>query len=158
MSRPTATEEEPMPTTPGWINAERDFAEPPEARVDFPYWQGLGRGELLIQRCESCAAWQWPADWRCPKCGGYDLGWQRVEPVGSVYTWIRTHHPFVAAYADLVPYVNVLVELDGADGARLMGLLTGEEEGLTTGAAVRGEFQPASARTIGLPVLTWSLA
>jgi uncharacterized OB-fold protein len=143
---------------PGWITAERDFAEPQEVRVDFPYWEGLGKGELLIQRCEGCRRWQWPADWRCPECGGYDFAWEQVEPLGTVYSWIRTHHSFVPTYADLVPYVNVLVELPAAGGARLMGLLTGDEEGLKTGAAVKGEFQPPSERTIGLPVLTWELA
>lgn len=136
---------------------ERDEVHPFSGRVDFPYWDGLGRGELLVQRCTSCARWSWPADWRCPGCGGYDLGWEGVEPTGIVYSWIRTHLPFVAAYADLVPYVNVLVELPQAGGARLMGLLTGSEDDLEVGAPVTGTFQPASARTLDLPVLTWSI-
>ncbi|RLV48319.1 DNA-binding protein [Nocardioides mangrovicus] len=136
---------------------ERDEVHPFEGRVDFPYWDGLGRDELLVQRCTGCARWSWPADWRCPRCGSYDLGWEPVEPRGVVYSWVRTHLAFVPAYAELVPYVNVLVELPGADGARLMGLFTGPEEGLEVGSVVTGTFQAPSARTLDLSVLTWSL-
>lgn len=137
---------------------ERDFVEPFSRRVDFPYWDGLSHGELRIQRCATCAAWNWPADWRCPACGSYELGWEAVEPVGTVYSWIRTHVPFVPAYADLVPYVNVLVELPQAGGARLMGLLTADDSDVRIGAAVQGSFQAPSARTLDLAVLTWSLS
>lgn len=136
---------------------ERDEVHPFSGRADFPYWEGLGRGDLLVQRCTACSRWSWPADWRCPQCGSYELGWAEVEPRGLVYSWIRTHLPFVPAYADLVPYVNVLVELPHAGGARLMGLLTGPEDGVEVGAVVTGAFQPATKRTLDLPVLTWSL-
>jgi len=137
--------------------SERDQVHPFSARVDAPYWDGLGDGVLRIQRCEGCRAWRWPADWRCADCGGYELGWEEVEPSGIVYSWIRTRQPFVAAYADLVPYVNVLVELPHAGGARLMGLLTGPTEDVEIGRRVTGTFRPASPRTIDLPVLTWNL-
>ncbi|MFR9805311.1 Zn-ribbon domain-containing OB-fold protein [Pseudonocardia sp. RS010] len=137
---------------------ERDEVHPFSDRVDHPYWEGLGAGELRIQRCAGCRRWSWPADWRCPACGGYDMTWEQVEPVGRVYSWIRTHLSFVPAYAELVPYVNVLVELPQAGGARIMGLLTGTEEGLRIGAQLAGSFRPASPRTADLPVLTWSLA
>ena len=136
---------------------ERDQVHPFSARVDAPYWEGLGGGQLRIQRCTRCRAWKWPADWRCGECGSYSLGWEAVEPVGIVYSWIRTRQPVVPAFADLVPYDNVLVELPQAGGARLMGLLTGATDDVRTGRRVTGTFQPASARTIDLPVLTWAL-
>jgi uncharacterized OB-fold protein len=138
--------------------SERDQVHPFSGRVDYPYWEALAAGELRIQRCRSCARWCWPADWRCPACGSYEHAWEGVEPVGTIYSWIRTHLPFVPAYADLLPYVNVLVELEQAGGARLMGLLTGTEDGLAIGARVAGSFQPPSSRTLDLPVLTWRLA
>lgn len=137
------------------MTGERNAAVEFDWRVDAPYWNGLGDGELRIQRCVRCARWAWPADWRCPGCGSYDLGWEAVEPVGTVFSWVRTHYPFVPAYADLVPYENVLVELPQAGGARLMGLLTGASE-IHVGDRVRGTFVPASGRTANLPVLTWA--
>lgn len=137
--------------------SERDQVHPFEARVDAPYWEGLGDGTLRIQRCSRCRSWRWPADWRCGGCGSYELGWEDVEPRGVVYSWIRTRQPLVPAYADLVPYVNVLVELPHAGGARLMGLLTGDSEAIEVGRTVSGTFRAPTPRTIDLPVLTWSL-
>ncbi|MFD4196824.1 Zn-ribbon domain-containing OB-fold protein [Amycolatopsis thermoflava] len=136
------------------MTGERNAAVEFGRRVDAPYWSGLAEGELRIQRCTSCRKWTWPADWRCPGCGSYDLGWEAVEAVGTVFSRIRTHYPFVPAYADLVPYDNVLVELPQAGGARLIGLLTGG--GARIGDRVRGTFVAASERTAGLPVLTWT--
>ena len=140
------------------MTSERDHVEPFASRVDAPYWEGLAVHELRIQRCSPCHAWCWPADWRCPACGSYDLGWEAVAPRGTVYSWTRTHLPFVAAYADLVPYVTVLVELPQAGGARIMGLFTTGAEAVRIGAPVTGTFRSASPRTIDLPVLTWSAA
>ncbi|NKQ56722.1 DNA-binding protein [Amycolatopsis sp. K13G38] len=136
------------------MTGERNAAAEFSQRVDAPYWEGLGERELRIQRCDSCRRWAWPPDWRCPACGSYDLGWEAVEPVGTVFSWIRTHYPFVPAYADLVPYENVLVELPQAGGARLIGLLTGGA--VRVGDRVRGTFVAASGRTADLPVLTWT--
>ena len=137
---------------------ERDEVHPFSERVDFPYWDGLEGGELRIQRCSGCDRWCWPADWRCPACGGYEFRWERVEPTGRVFSWIRSHLPFVPAFADLVPYVNVLVELPQAGNARIMGRLVGSEDGIRIGAPVSGQVEPASERTADLPVLVWSLS
>jgi uncharacterized protein len=136
---------------------ERDQVHPFTERVDYPYWEGLGAGRLLIQRCLACREWHWPADWRCPGCGSYDLGWDEVDPRGTVYSWIRTRQALVPRFEDLVPYVNVLVSLPQAGGARLMGLLTGRTDGVRIGAPVVGRFEAASPRTIDLPVVVWSL-
>jgi uncharacterized OB-fold protein len=136
---------------------ERDHVHPFEARVDYTYWAGLAEDELRIQRCERCQAWRWPADWRCPDCGSYDLGWEAIGARGTVFSWIRTRQPLVPAYADLVPYVNVLVELPQAGGARLLGLLVGDTSTVRVGASVVGRFQPPTSRTIDLPVVVWSL-
>lgn len=139
------------------MSSERDQVHPFSARVDAPYWEALGEQRLVIQRCSGCREWRWPADWRCGACGSYELGWEEVEPTGVVYSWIRTRQALVPAYADLVPYVNVLVELPHAGGARLMGLLTGIDDSVEIGRRVTGVFKPASARTIELPVLTWQM-
>ncbi|SHH05057.1 Uncharacterized OB-fold protein, contains Zn-ribbon domain [Jatrophihabitans endophyticus] len=139
---------------------ERDQVDPFDQRVDFPFWDGLGRGELRVQRCVACRAWRWPADWRCPECGSYDLGWEVVEATGTVYSWTRTRQAFVPAFADLVPYVNVLVELPQAGGARLLGLLVGnaDERDVRIGASVIGHVAAPSERTLDLPALQWTLA
>lgn len=125
--------------------------------VDAPYWEGLAIGELRLQRCAQCEAWIWGANWRCGECGGWDLNWEQVPMRGRVFSWIRTHQAFAPEMASLVPYVTVLVELPQAGGRRVMGLLIGNEAGLSIGAEVNGVIQPASALTSGQPVLRWQL-
>jgi uncharacterized OB-fold protein len=138
------------------VAKDRNFNVDFAARVDSPYWAGLERGELRIQRCAGCGDWIWPAEWRCGVCGSFESEWPLVEPIGEVYTWTRTHYPFVAGYE--VPYVHVLVALTGAGGRRLLGLLTGPDDGLCIGARVRGHVDPPSELTLDLPALRWSLA
>lgn len=133
-------------------NHHADFG----SRVDAPYWAGLERGELRVQRCAGCAQWIWPAEWRCGVCGSFESEWPEVAPVGRVYTWTRTHYPFVPGYE--VPYVHVLVALNEAGGRRLLGVLTGSDDGLRIGAEVAGHVEPASELTRNLPALRWRLS
>jgi len=135
---------------------ERGLAEVGH-RPDLNFWRGLALGQLWMSRCTGCATFLWPAPWRCKHCGSFEIGWERVEPVGTVYSWTRTHYPFHAGYADRLPYVNVLVELPHANDRRLFGLLSGDGEQVRIGARVRGFPEPASAKTSYLPTLRWEL-
>jgi hypothetical protein len=60
--------------------------------------------------------------------------------------------------ANLVPYVNVLVELPHAGNRRLLGLLVGDDAGLAIGAEVVGVIQKPSTLTNNHAVLRWELA
>jgi uncharacterized protein len=135
-------------------NQNRVFGD----RVDFPFWDGLARGRIQIQRCNQCARWIWPAEWRCGQCGSFELHWEETPGTGTVYAWERTHYPFMPSFADLIPYVTVLVELPQAGNRRLFGLLVGSEDGLRIGAPVEAAIQPASERTKSLSALWWRLA
>jgi uncharacterized protein len=86
------------------------------------------------------------------------MRWERVSGEGIVYSWERTHHPFVKAFADMLPYVNVLVELPDAGDRRLIGILLPPHDAVKIGARVLPIIQPATARTRNLPVLWWHLA
>lgn len=139
------------------MSAHRDSSIDFESRVDAPHWNGLAKGDVRIQRCTNCHEWHWPADWRCWRCGSFVLGWESLAPVGTVYTWTRTFYEFVPAYKDLIPYVNVLVELPLAGNRRMLGLLIDGEEGLKIGARVEGIIEEPSDRSAGLYVLRWKL-
>ena len=128
--------------------------------ADEPYWLALEAGEFKISRCGGCREWLWPAHFRCGKCGSWDIGWEAVEPVGTVYTWTRNH-----AVSDVlkerradVPYVTLLVELPQAGGARVAGVLAGEDAGLRIGAPVRGIVRPPEERSRGYATMAWALA
>lgn len=126
---------------------------PSQGGLDLPHWEGLRRGELLAQQCASCEQWLWGAREICPTCHSFDLEWRAVSTVGRVYTWCRTHFPYMSELADLLPYTTVLAELPGAGGIRLLGLLAAGSEPVAIGDEVTAVIeQPANA---AWPVLRW---
>jgi uncharacterized OB-fold protein len=131
----------------GGINADEEF------------WKGLEEGEFRLPRCAQCDAWTWPAHFRCGDCGSWDFKWVVLEPQGRVFSWTRSWYAFdrVRERSEDVPYVTVLAEIPAANGARVMGILKGSEEGLRVGAAVSGVIEAPSAKTKGYPSITWHL-
>jgi uncharacterized protein len=142
-----------IPDTPPWM----DLTGPSDDGLDTPHWDGLRAGRLVLQRCRDCARWTWSAQPICPECHSFDMGWEQVDPVGTVYSWTRTWQPFAPESTGHLPYVVVLVELPGAGGRRVMGVLA-HGDGVTPriGAAVRGDIeQPPDA--LHWPLLRWHL-
>ena len=139
------------------MTIDRNYNAVFEKRIDFPYWDGLKKGEVRCQRCEKCQRWSWPAEWRCPACGSWDFRWESVDAHGVIYAWERTHYPFSQPFKDLLPYVTVLVALPAAGDVRMVGLLLGLDRDVRIGAPVQPEIQAPSARTRNLPALYWRL-
>jgi uncharacterized OB-fold protein len=127
--------------------------------ADDPYWELLEAGEFRLPRCAGCQRWTWPAHWRCGECGSWDFQWAQLEPRGVVYSWTRTWYAFdrTKERAEDVPYVVLLVEVEGAGGARVMGVLEGDEHGLAIGAPVVGAIRPPSEKSKGYPSVVWSV-
>ncbi|HMC79343.1 MAG TPA: OB-fold domain-containing protein [Acidimicrobiia bacterium] len=128
--------------------------------ADDRYWEALEAGEFRLPRCAGCGRWTWPAHWRCGECGSWEFDWTALQPRGSVYSWTRTWYAFdrTKERAQDVPYVVVLAEIDGAGGARAMGVLAGDDAGLKIGAPVAGTILPPSEKAKGYPSIVWSLA
>ncbi len=97
------------------------------------FFEGAQRGELLIQRCESCGTLRHPPRPGCPKCQSLD--WDTVVSAGrgTVFSFVVVHYPQVGAFEYPLPVV--LVELE--EGTRLVSNIEG--------------VQPADIR-IGMPV------
>lgn len=124
--------------------------------LDAGFWDGLADGVVRLPACAECGRWVWPAQPRCPHCLAAALEWRDVEPVGVIYSWTRTWYPFAPERADELPYVVLLVELPAAGGARILGVYAGpSDDDLAVGDDVVGVIAPPSARTLGLPSLTW---
>lgn len=138
----------------------------PEQRItggiaaDDGYWEALGRGEFRLSRCGECKVWLWPAHFRCGRCGAWDQEWVQVPAVGSVYSWTRTWYAFdrTRERAEDLPYVVVLAEIPHAGGARVLGVLSGDDSALRVGAPVVGTIDPPSAKSKGYPAIRWTLA
>ena len=128
--------------------------------ADEQYWAALEQGEFKLSRCSSCHIWMWPAHFRCGHCGSWEIAWEDVEPVGTIYTWTRNHavSDVIKERREDLPYVTVLVELPQAGGARVAGVLLGDGADVRIGAAVRGVVRPPDARARGYATMAWEIA
>ena len=122
---------------PGVADAALLPAPVPEAR---PYEDGLASGVLRLQACGGCGRLRFPVAPVCPYCNSEETAWQSVSGRGRVHTWARYHRAFVPAFERLVPYVVVLVALDG--GPLLPGRLASDAE-------------PAAGMTVRMVVERW---
>jgi uncharacterized OB-fold protein len=124
-----------IPDTPPWM----DLTGPSDDGLDAPHWEALRAGRLELQRCKDCDTWTWSPRPICPACHSFSMGWQEVDPVGTIFSWTRTWQPFTGESTGHLPYVIVLVELPAAGNRRVMGVLS-PADGVTPriSAAVRG--------------------
>lgn len=125
--------------------------------ADDEYWRALEDGVFKLPRCSSCRRWTWPAHFRCGQCGSWDFDWEALEPKGTVFAYTRTRYAFdrVLERKDDIPYVTILAEIPGANGARVMGVLAGDEADLKIGAVVVGSIDAPSAKSKFYPALRW---
>lgn len=127
--------------------------------ADEAFWLAIERGEFRIPRCHACCTWMWPAHFRCGACGSWELDWEEVNPVGTIYTWTRNHavSESLVERRHQLPYVTLLVELPQAGGARVAGVLEGDESGLKIGAKVMGRMLPPTPEAKGYASVVWSI-
>ena len=126
--------------------------------LDAPYWEGLAREELCLQRCAACRRFQWGPEWICHRCLGDTLSFEGVEPKGEIYSYERVWHPVHPALKEQGPYLVVLVSLPQADDVRLVGNLLGDpNREVTIGAAVAGVFEHHRAADPAYSLLQWKI-
>ena len=100
------------------------------------FFDAAARGELLVQRCTSCATVVGPEVRTCPACGEVDLVDHVAAGTGSVVSWVVVHSAPLPLLADAVPYVSAVVELD--EGPWLIVRLLDDDP--SVGLAVRAVF------------------
>jgi uncharacterized OB-fold protein len=128
---------------------------PPQPRLDpdsAGYWTHASEGRLSLQRCGSCARWQFPPVERCRHCDGA-LSWQPVSGRGTVHTFIVQHHNVAPGFDALRPYVIALVSPDEAPHVRLPARLVDVDPvKLRIGAPVEAVIVPLPGGEIRVPV------
>jgi len=113
----------------------------PDALTE-PFWAGCREGRLLVQGCRDCGRSRFPPAPICPHCGSPRSGWIEASGRARIYSWIVVRHPVPAeVYAEEVPYVVALVELD--EGVRMpTRIVDCEPEAVSAGMAVEVVFRP----------------
>jgi uncharacterized OB-fold protein len=127
--------------------------------ADDRFWESLEEGEFRLPRCADCKQWMWPAHFRCGHCGSWDQLWEPVAMTGRIYSWTRCHYAFdrTKDRAEDLPYVVVVAELPGADGARVVGALAGPDEGVRVGIPVTGHIDRPSEKSKGYAAVRWTV-
>ncbi|GGC54133.1 Zn-ribbon domain-containing OB-fold protein [Chelatococcus reniformis] len=79
------------------------------------FWDGTARGELLLQRCDSCRAVYFPPRPFCPACASRTVSVFKASGRGQLHSYTISHRD-VPGYK--APYAIAVVELE--EGPRLM--------------------------------------
>lgn len=120
----------------------------PDAVSQF-FWDGLKAKQLLLQVCGD-GHWVYPAATACPYCGG-DLSVQVTSGRGTLYSFATVNRVFHPAYANQLPYIVALVELDEAPGALIQtNLVETENAAIAIGDAVEVRFVPRGDQVLAL--------
>jgi len=86
--------------------------------ISRPYWEATKRHEMVLQRCQGCGNFRYPAGDICPRCLSDQLEWVKASGRGKVYTWTVFHRVYHPGFTEDVPYAVVAVELE--EGPRLL--------------------------------------
>lgn len=113
---------------------------PVPSPVTEPFWRAACRHELVLQRCHACGRYVYYPRALCPHCLSDDLRWTPVSGRGSVYSFTVARRPTASVFADWVPYVIAVIELE--EGPRMTTNVVGcAPEDVRIGMAVEVVFE-----------------
>lgn len=108
-----------------------------------PFWDACRRGDLLIQRCDRCNEYQFYPRGICSNCWCEDIQWVTASGKGTVWTFTVTMQNGTPGFAEEVPYVLALVELE--EGVKMFTNIVECDPGeVTIGMPVEVTFQRAT--------------
>lgn len=105
------------------MSETRPKPTPRPAPESLPYWQAAHEHRLSLPRCESCSQFWFPPSRSCPHCLSAAFKFEDVSGRGKVYSFVTFHRVYHPAFADELPYVVALVELE--EGPRLLTNILG---------------------------------
>ena len=107
-----------------------------------PYWDGAKDHRLMIQRCARCRSWQHPPSLFCAACSSQDLAAEEASGRGALHAWTVLHDAPAPGFADRLPLIIAVVELDEQAGLMLgANLIDAAPADLRLGLAVEGAFE-----------------
>lgn len=116
-----------------------------------PFWEAAKQHRLVVQRCQACGYFNHPPRSACDACLSQQLRFEPVSGRGTIYSFTVMHQPAVAGFAEQLPYLNILVELDEQPLLFMVSHLPiAEREKVCIGARVEVSFEEIDA-TLTLP-------
>jgi uncharacterized OB-fold protein len=111
--------------------------------LNAPFWEGLAAGEVRLQHCQGCGAYQYPPESFCYACGATELTWEKVRGAGTVYSFIVVHQGYHQAFKEFLPYTVAVFQLD--DGPRMLGAMLGLQQPIAIGDRVEPKIRVVDA-------------
>lgn len=112
-----------------------------------PFWDGLANHQVILQHCNDCAAWVFYPRSHCDGCLSPNLVWKEVTGNGSLYSYTVARRPTAPQFADDIPQLIVVVELD--EGVRMNSVMVNiASEALIIGMAVKPVFHRQDSATL----------
>jgi len=88
-----------------------------------PFFEASKRGQLVVQKCESCGTLRFPPRPLCSRCLSPHAAWTPVSGRGEVYSFNVMHQVYHPGFAPEIPYAVVVVKLE--EGAKMLSNLVG---------------------------------
>jgi uncharacterized OB-fold protein len=113
------------------------------------YWEGAGRGELVLQRCRDCGVVQHRPRGLCVTCLSDAIEHFVASGRGRVYTYSIVRQNQMPAFRDAVPYVVAYVALE--EGPQILAnIVECDPESVSIDMPVRVDFV-ATGDDLGVP-------
>ena len=106
------------------------------------WWEGAGRGEIVLQRCTACGLVQHKPRAICVKCLTPTIEHFVASGNGIVHTFTVTHQNGVPPFSAQLPYVLAYVELE--EGPRVLtNIVEADPATIAIGLPVVADFASA---------------
>ncbi len=103
------------------------------------YWEGAGRGELVLQRCRDCGVVQHRPRGLCVSCLSEAVEHFVASGLATVYTFSVVRQNQMPEFREAVPYVVAYVQTD--EGPQLLTNVVGcEPSAVSIGMRVKVDF------------------
>jgi uncharacterized OB-fold protein len=116
-----------------------------------PYWKALTEHKFILKSCRDCGRAHFYPREACPHCYSDNLEWKEAKGQAEIYSFTVCHRPAGPAFAEDVPYVVAVVELD--EGPRMMTRIDGDISAVKIGHRARIKFHEAGEGVV-LPYFT----
>lgn len=120
---------------------------PTATAISSTYWDALRQHKVMIQRCDHCGGWVFYPRSHCSHCWSDKLSWKEVSGAGTLYSYTIARVPTLAEFADEMPQILAVVELE--EGLRVNTTLVGmAPEDISIGMKVVPYFDDSAEKTL----------